>query len=83
MDYVPRFVINAFAFEVGKEEPNKAIYNRPAVKKGLTVPSDVKNGAGTYLQRPRDEFRFKESEDKLRKLAGDAKEQCGYKFASP
>jgi len=61
----------------------KQIAERPAVKKGIAVPSESKITNEAYLQRLKDEEGFKEDEDKLKELANKAKEQYGYKYSSP
>ncbi|KAK0117756.1 hypothetical protein ONS95_012082 [Cadophora gregata] len=61
----------------------KSIVARPAVKKGLAVPGESKLVNEAYQRRLKEEDGFKEAEDKLKDLADKAKEQYGYKFASP
>ncbi|KAJ5047446.1 uncharacterized protein L3040_003273 [Drepanopeziza brunnea f. sp. 'multigermtubi'] len=61
----------------------KSIEARPAVQAGLKVPSESQIINSSYQKRLKDEDGFKESEDKLKKLGDEAKEQYGYKFASP
>ena len=60
-----------------------AINARPAVEKGLSVPSKGQFGNGTYQKRLKEEPEFKAKEDELKKLADEAKEQYGYKYSSP
>merc|ERR1712225_199950 len=61
----------------------KSIVARPAVKAGLAVPSESRIVNEAYLRRLKEEDGFKEAEDKLKDLGDKAKEQYGYKFASP
>lgn len=61
----------------------KSIESREAVRKGLQIPSESKIVNTAYLRRLKEEDGFKENEDKLKKLADDAKEQYNYKFAAP
>lgn len=61
----------------------KRIEERPAVKRGLAVPSESKIVNGAYKERLGSEEGFKEKEDELRGLMEKAKEQYGYKYASP
>merc|ERR1712225_152612 len=60
-----------------------SIVARPAVKAGLAVPSESRIVNEAYLRRLKEEDGFKEAEDKLKDLGDKAKEQYGYKFASP
>ncbi|RDL42000.1 uncharacterized protein BP5553_01979 [Venustampulla echinocandica] len=59
------------------------IVARPAVQKGITVPSDSKMHNAGYLKRLQEEPEFRESEEKLKDLAKKAKEQYNYKYSSP
>lgn len=61
----------------------KRIEERPAVQKGLAVPSESRIINSAYLRRLKEEPGFKEAEDKLRKIADEAKEHYGYKYSSP
>ncbi|PQE25554.1 glutathione S-transferase II protein [Rutstroemia sp. NJR-2017a BBW] len=61
----------------------KRIDDRPAVKKGTAIPSESKITNGPFQRRLREEPDFKENEDKLKELGNKAKEQYGYKYASP
>ncbi|KAL2063033.1 hypothetical protein VTL71DRAFT_6105 [Oculimacula yallundae] len=61
----------------------KAIVSRPAVKKGLAVPSESQIINEAYLKRLSGEEGFKEKEDELKKLADEAKKQYDYKYSSP
>lgn len=61
----------------------KRIEERPAVREGLKVPSESKIVNAAYKKRVVEEKEFKEQEDKLRELGDKAKEQYGYKYASP
>jgi len=56
---------------------------RPAVQKGLAVPSESKIINQAYQQRLKDEEGFKEKEDELNATTKKAKEQYDYKYASP
>lgn len=59
------------------------INERPAVQKGLTVPSESKIINTVYQRRLREEDGFKENEDRLAELGRKAKEEYGYKYSSP
>jgi glutathione S-transferase len=59
------------------------IYNRPAVKKGTSVPTESKSMNVAYQRRLKEEPGFKENEDRLKDLGDKAKEQYNYKYASP
>ncbi|CZS89901.1 related to URE2-nitrogen catabolite repression regulator [Rhynchosporium graminicola] len=61
----------------------KSINDRPAVKKGLAVPSESKIVNEAYVERLKSEEGFKEAEDKLKKLGDEAKKQYDYKYSSP
>lgn len=56
---------------------------RPAVQRGISIPSESKLVNQAYKKRLTDEEGFKEKEDELKALADKAKEQYGYKYASP
>ncbi|KAJ4295057.1 hypothetical protein N0V90_007065 [Kalmusia sp. IMI 367209] len=59
------------------------ILARPAVQKGLAVPSKSPFGNDTYLQRLKDDKEFAEKENTLKEQIQAAKDQYGYKYASP
>jgi len=59
------------------------INEREAVKKGTSVPSESRLTNGPYQQRLKDEPEFKAKEEELKALGDKAKEQYGYKYASP
>jgi len=59
------------------------IYDRPAVKKGTSVPTESKSMNVAYQRRLKEEPGFKENEDRLKDLGDKAKEQYNYKYASP
>lgn len=61
----------------------KRINDRPAVQRGLAVPSESKIINQAYVERLKSEEGFKEKEDGLAKLRDQAKEQYGYKYSSP
>lgn len=61
----------------------KRIEERPAVQKGLKVPSESQIINRAYLRRLKEEPEFKKGEDKLKKLGDEAKEQYNYKFSTP
>jgi len=61
----------------------RRILDRPAVQKGLAVPTEGKFGNDIYLKRLEEEPEFKESEEKLKEALVKAQEQYGYKYASP
>ncbi|RAL58582.1 hypothetical protein DID88_003942 [Monilinia fructigena] len=52
-------------------------------KKGIAIPNASKLVNVNFRRRLEEEPEFKEAEDKLMELGGRAKEQYGYKFASP
>jgi glutathione S-transferase len=56
---------------------------RPAVQKGLAIPSKSSFGNDTYLQKLKDDKEFAEKEQKLAEQIKAAKEQYGYKYSSP
>lgn len=56
---------------------------RPAVQKGLNVPSTFSVGNDLYLQKLKDDKEFAEKEEKLQEQIKAAKEKYGYKYASP
>ena len=60
-----------------------AINARPAVEKGLSVPTKGQNGNATYQKRLKEDPEFKAKEEELKKLADEAKESYGYKYSSP
>lgn len=59
------------------------VHARPAVQRGIAVPSPSKLVNAAYQGRVRDEPEFKEEEDRLAKVGEQAKEQYKYKYASP
>ncbi|KAF2156415.1 glutathione S-transferase [Myriangium duriaei CBS 260.36] len=59
------------------------IWDRPAVKKGVAIPSESKFANEAYQHRLKTEDEFRENEEKLKKLGDEAKEKYGYKYASP
>lgn len=59
------------------------ILARPAVQKGLSVPSKSTFGNDAYLQRLKDDKEFAEKEQQLQEQIKAAKEQYGYKYSSP
>jgi glutathione S-transferase len=61
----------------------KRVYDRPAVRKGVAVPSESQITNAAYLRRMKDEPEFKEKEDSLKKLGDEAKAKYDYKYASP
>jgi glutathione S-transferase len=61
----------------------KRVHDRPAVKKGTSVPTESKIANAAYQRRLKEEPEFKENEDKLKELGNKAKEQYSYKYASP
>ncbi|KAF1995993.1 glutathione S-transferase II [Amniculicola lignicola CBS 123094] len=56
---------------------------RPAVQKGLSIPQKSGFGNETYAQRLKDDKEFVAKEQELAKAIAAAKEQYGYKYASP
>lgn len=61
----------------------KRIEERPAVRKGVAVPSESRVVNTAYKKRMLHEREFREQNEKLMGLAGKAKELYGYKYASP
>jgi glutathione S-transferase len=60
------------------------INERPAVAKGLEVPSGPsKFGNKAFQTRLKEEEGFKESQAEMKAVVDEAKEKYGYKFASP
>jgi glutathione S-transferase len=56
---------------------------RPAVKKGIAVPSENQLGNAAYQRRLKEEPDFKAKEDELKDAGDKAKKQYDYKYASP
>ena len=56
---------------------------RPAVQKGLAIPSKSSFGNDAYVQRLKDDREFADQEQALKQKIKEAKEQYGYKYASP
>jgi glutathione S-transferase len=56
---------------------------RPAVQKGLAIPSVPGIGNDGYLQKLKEDPDFKQKEEELAKQIKAAKEQYGYKYSSP
>lgn len=56
---------------------------RPAVQKGLSVPSKSPFGNDSYLERLKEDREFAEKEDKLKQQIDEAKAKYGYKYSSP
>lgn len=56
---------------------------RPAVQKGLNIPSKSGFGNDSYLQKLKDDKEFAEKEHTLHGQIKAAKEQYGYKYSSP
>jgi glutathione S-transferase len=61
----------------------KRINDRPAVQKGINVPSEGMAYNQKYVVRVKEDQEFAENEKKLNGLADKAKEQYNYKYASP
>jgi glutathione S-transferase len=59
------------------------ILARPAVQRGLEIPSKSGFGNDTYIQKMKDDAEFAEKEHKLAEQIKAAKEQYGYKYSSP
>lgn len=59
------------------------VSERPAVKKGLLVPSESQIINSSYQRRLREEEGFMKEEDRLAELGLRAKEDYGYKYSSP
>lgn len=56
---------------------------RPAVQRGLDIPSKGGFGNDAYLQKLKDDREFAEKEDKLKQQIDEGKAKYGYKFSSP
>ena len=56
---------------------------RPAVQRGLNIPSKSSFGNDAYLQKLKDEKEFAEKEREMKEKIIAAKEQYGYKYSSP
>lgn len=56
---------------------------RPAVQKGLAVPSKPGIGDEGYLQKVKDDPEFAQKEKEMAEQIKKAKEQYDYKYASP
>jgi glutathione S-transferase len=56
---------------------------RPAVQRGLEIPSKSGFGNDAYQQKLKDDKEFAEKEETLREQIKAAKEQYGYKYSSP
>ncbi|TGO69753.1 hypothetical protein BOTNAR_0007g00340 [Botryotinia narcissicola] len=61
----------------------KRISEREAVKKGIRVPSESRLVNEAFKKRLEEDAEFREGEEKLKKLVEEAKENYGYKYASP
>ncbi|KAL6711506.1 hypothetical protein ACN47E_004440 [Coniothyrium glycines] len=59
------------------------VLSRPAVQKGIAIPSKSGFGNDAYQQKLKEDPEFAEQERKLRDEIKAAKEQYGYKYASP
>ena len=59
------------------------ISERPAVQRGLAVPSKGAFGNDSYKQRLKEDSEFAGREKELRDAIGKAKEQYGYVYKSP
>ncbi len=59
------------------------IFARPAVQRGLSIPSKSAFGNDTYLQKMKEDKEFAEKEHELKEKIKAAKEQYGYKYSSP
>lgn len=59
------------------------IVARPAVQKGIAVPSKSSISNDAYLQRLKDDAEFAQNERKLQEQIKAAKDQYGYKYSSP
>lgn len=59
------------------------IWARPAVKKGVSVPSEPSITNEAYQRRLKEEDGFKDKEDELKEICRKAKEQYDYKYSAP
>jgi glutathione S-transferase len=59
------------------------IFSRPAVERGLSIPSKPGIGNDGFLQKMKDDKEFAEKEHAMQKKIQEAKEQYGYKYSSP
>ncbi|KAF2867431.1 glutathione S-transferase II [Massariosphaeria phaeospora] len=62
---------------------SERINARPAVQKGLAVPQKITFGNDTYLKRLEEDEEYAKKEKELREQIAAAKDQYGYKYASP
>jgi glutathione S-transferase len=56
---------------------------RPAVERGLSVPRKGPFGNATYAKKLEEDEEFRKKEEEVKELVKKAKEQYGYKYASP
>jgi glutathione S-transferase len=56
---------------------------RPAVKKGLAIPSEPSITNEPYKKKVQEDAEYKKKEDELKELGKKAKEQYDYKYSSP
>lgn len=56
---------------------------RPAVKKGVAVPSEPTLSNGPFLEKLKSDPEIKEKNEELKEHLKKAQEQYGYKYASP
>lgn len=56
---------------------------RPAVQRGMSIPSKSPFGNAAYAQRLKEDKEFAEKEQKLKEQIQAAKDQYGYKYSSP
>jgi glutathione S-transferase len=56
---------------------------RPAVQKGLAIPSAPTITNEPYKKKVKDDAEYRQKEDELKELTKKAKEQYNYKYSSP
>ena len=61
----------------------KSINERPAVKKGQSIPGPSSYTNENFLQKLKDDKEFADKNAELQKLRDEAKEQYNYKYSSP
>lgn len=61
----------------------RRIVARPAVQRGLSIPTKSPLGNDSYLQKLKDDKEFAEKEETLKEQIKAAKEKYGYKYSSP
>lgn len=81
-------VAEMVGIDLQKQFPNldkwhKRISQRPAVQKGLQIPTPSKFSNASRQEYLEKDAEFKQEDGELKKALDDAREQYGYKYASP